>query len=232
MAEQHGADKRLQDLPPLFQESGLLEQFNLPPKLIRFLRRYQSAIWAVIAAAIVLALALAGYNAYTGHRRAKGAEALDTAMQAGENRRDLLAQVRDDYASTPSALWAEVALARMNEQENKADEAIQRYQAVRARLKPGSQLMPLVLGKLAALEEQKKNWEAALAYYQELGKIDSFAADAHLNMGRLYEAQAKKDEALAMYKKFLEFTAAGTEQSGPDPRRQMIQSHIELLQAN
>ena len=231
MAEQHGAERRPQDLPPLFQEAGLLEQFNLPPKLILFLRRYQSAIWAVFASAIVLALAVAGYNAYTDHRSAKAAEALDTAMQAGEGRRDLLVQVRDDYSSTPSALWAEVALARMDEQENKADEAIQRYLAVRAKLKPSSHLIPLVLGKLAALEEQKKNWDASLAYYQELAKIDGFAADAHLNMGRLYEAQAKNDEALAMYKKFLEFTAVTTEQSGTDPRRQMVQSHIELLQA-
>lgn len=231
MAEQHGAERKLQDLPPLFQETGLLEQFNLPPKLIRFLRHNQRAIWAVIAAALVLALAVAGYNAYTDHRRAKGAEALDAAMQAGESRRDLLQQVRDEYSSTPSALWAEIALARMDEQENKADEAIQRYQAVRAKLKQGSQLLPLVLGKLASLEEQKKNWDASVAYYQELAKLDGFVADAHLNMGRLYEDQGKKDEALGMYKKFLEFTAVTTEQSGPDPRRQMIQSHIELLQA-
>ena len=231
MAEQHGAERKLQDLPPLFQESGLLEQFNLPPKLIRFLRRNQRAIWAVLVAAIVLALAIAGYNAYTDHRRAKGAEALDRAMQAGEGRRDLLQQVRDEYSSTPSALWAEVALARMDEQDNKAGEAIQRYQAVRAKLGPNSQLMPLVLGKLAVLEEQSKNWDASLAYYQELAKLDGFAADAQLNMGRLYEAQGKKDEALGMYKKFLEFTAVTTEQNGEDPRRQMIQSHIELLQA-
>lgn len=232
MAEQHGADKRLQDLPPLFQESGLLEQFNLPPKLIHFLRRNQSTIWVLVAAAIVLALAVAGYNTYTDHRWARGAEALDTAMQAGEGRRDLLQQVRDDFSSTPSALWAQVALARMDEQENKVDQAIESYQAVRAKLKPDSQLLPLVLGKLGTLEEQKKNWDASLAYYQELAKIDGFAADAHLNMGRLYEAQAKKDEALAMYKKFLEFTAVTTEQSGVDPRRQMVQSYIELLQAD
>ena len=231
MAEQHGAERRPQDLPPLFQETGLLEQFNLPPKLIRFLRRFQSTIWAVLAVALLLSLAVAGYNAYTDHRREKGAEALDTAMQAGEGRRDLLQQVRDNFSSTPSALWAEVALARMDEQENKAGEAIQRYQAVRAKLKQDSQHMPLVLGKLAALEEQKKNWDASLAYYQELAKLDGFAADSHLNMGRLYEAQAKKDEALAMYRKFLEFTAVTTEESGTDPRRQMVQSHIELLQA-
>ena len=231
MAEQRSAERISQDLPPLFQEAGLLEQFNLPPKLIRFLRRHQRTIWLVIVTIMVIAVAIAAYNAYRDNRAEKAAIALDAAMQAQDGRRELLQKVQTDFTSTPSALWAEIALARMDEQENKADEAIQRYQAVRARLVAASPLTPLVLGKLAALEEQKKNWDASLAYYQELSKLDGFAADAHLGLGRVYEAQGKKEEALAMYGKFLELTAITSEESGADPRRQMILSYIELLRA-
>ncbi len=231
MAEQQGAEKRQQDLPPLFQGAGLLEQFNLPPKLIRFLRRHQRTLWLLLSACIVLAVAVAAYNTYQDSRMEKAAIALDAALQNKDARREMLQQVQNDYAATPSALWAAIALARMDEEEKKTDEAIQRYQAVRAKLEQKSPLIPLVLGKLAALEEEKKNGDAALAYYQEMAKLDGFAADAYLNMGRIYEEQGKKDDALGMYKQFLDFTAVTTEASGTDPRRQMIQSHIELLQA-
>lgn len=231
MAEQREAERKQQDMAPLFQEAGLLEQFNLPPKLIRFLRRNQRAIWGTITAAVVIALAIAAFNAYKNHRVYKAAVALDVAMQAQEGQRDLLHKVQDDFSATPSALWAGIALARLDEQEGKLDAAIQKYQGVRAQLIASSQLTPLVLGKLAGLEEQKKNWDAALAYYRELGQIDGFAAGAHLSMGSIYEAQGNKDEALAMYRKFLELTAVTIEESGVDPRRQMILSRVELLQA-
>ena len=229
MAEQRGAERIPQDLPPLFQEVGLLEQFNLPPKLIRFLRRHLRAIWLVIVAIVVIAVAIAAFSAYRDNRMEKAAIALDVAMQAQDGRRELLQNVQADFAATPSALWAEIALARLDEQEGKIGEATQRYQTVRGRLVSASPLTPLVLGKLAALEEQQKNWEASMAYYQELAQLDGFAADAHLGLGRIYEAQSKKEEALAMYGKFLELTAITTDEAGADPRRQMILSYIELL---
>ncbi len=231
MAEERDSGKRVQDMPPLYQEMGLLEQFNLPPGVIRVLRRNQRAIWTVLAALLLFALALSAYSAYSGHRQEKAAAALDAALRAQSGQRELLQQVQNDFAATPSALWADVALARLDEREGKADDAIQRYQGIRTRLDKKSPLLAPVLAKLAAMEEQKKNWEAAISYYQELEQLQGYAADAHLHMGRVYEAQGKKEEALARYKRFLDDTATAGEQADADPRRQMISSHIELLQA-
>ena len=52
--------------------------------------------------------------------------------------------------------------------------------------------------------------------------LSDLAPDAALAMGRIYEAQDKKAEALTMYKKFVEATAISLEESGVDQRRQMI----------
>lgn len=105
MAEQREAEKNA-GYGATFQEAGLLEQFNLPPKLIRFLRRNQRTIWGTIAAAVAIALAIAAFNGYKNHRVYKAAVALDVAMQAQEGQRDLLHKVQDDFSTTPSALWA------------------------------------------------------------------------------------------------------------------------------
>lgn len=71
----------------------------------------------------------------------------------------------------------------------------------------------------------------ALGYLERLEGIAGRAPDTALAMGRIYETQDKKAEALAMYKKFVEATAISLEESGVDQRRQMIMSHMELMQA-
>lgn len=97
-----------------------------------------------------------------------------------------------DYGATPSALWAEVELARLDEQAGKTEAAVSRYQAVLDKLKRDSKLEPLVLGKLAGLEENRKHWDAALGYLKRLEGIAGRAPDAALAMGRIYETQGKR----------------------------------------
>ena len=123
-----------------------------------------------------------------------------------------------------------MALAQLDEQEKKIGEAIKRYQSILAWLKPDSPLEPLVRGKLAGLEEQQKNWSAALAHYEALGKHEDYAAESRLGMARMYELLGQKDRALARYRKFVELTAVSTSESGEDPRRQLVLAHLELLQ--
>ena len=230
MTAQNGPGKMPPDSPPLYHEVGLLEQFNLPPHVIRFIRAHQRQLWRIFACVVALALLVAGIDAYRNHRQIKAAEALDAALQAESGQREQLAQVSKKYSSTPSALWAEVTLAQLDEEEKKISEAIKRYQSILAWLKPDSQLEPLIRGKLAGLEEQQKNWSAALAHYEVLGKQEDYAAESRLGMARMYEALGQKERALARYKKFVELTAVSTAESGEDPRRQLVLAHLELLQ--
>ena len=219
------------DSPPLFHEYGLLEQFNLPPKAIRFIRANQRKIWGVVIACAAAALLIAGIDAYFDYRLKKAAEALDAAMQAsGAEQRELLAGVSRKYGSTPSAQWAEVNLARLDEEGGKPEEAIARYRKLQGKFPKNSPMQPLLLGRMAALEEGREQWDAALSLYKSLSENNEFAPDAFLGMGRIHEARGKKDEALAMYKKFVEYTAVSTEESGVDPRRQMVLTRLEEMQ--
>ena len=47
MAEPNSAGRTPQEPPPLYHEAGLLEEFNLPPKVIRYLRAHQRQLWTI-----------------------------------------------------------------------------------------------------------------------------------------------------------------------------------------
>ena len=162
----------------------------------------RQGLWTIFGLALALVLVLAGIDSYRGHRLKKGAEALDAALHAESGQREQLEKLLADYGATPSALWAEVELARLDEQAGKTEAAVSRYQAVLDKLKRDSKLEPLVLGKLAGLEENRKHWDAALGYLKRLEGIAGRAPDAALAMGRIYETQGKKAEARAMYRDF------------------------------
>ena len=212
--------------PPLFQEMGLLDQFNLPPKVIRFIRRNQTAVWLAVGLVLISGVVFAGYTSYQEYRFAKAATALDMALQAETKSYEQLEAVNKDFASTPSALWAKVAMGKLDEKAGKIDAAMTRYKELQSTLAKESPLAPLVLGKLAALEEQSKNWDAALTYNKELVAMAGFETVAYGNMGRIYEQQGKKTEALQMYEKYLSQPA---KQNQSAPGREMIKSRVALL---
>ena len=101
MAEPNSAGRTPQEPPPLYHEAGLLEEFNLPPKAIRYLRAHQRQLWTIFGLALALVLVLAGIDSYRGHRLKKGAEALDAALHAESGQREQLEKLLADYSATP-----------------------------------------------------------------------------------------------------------------------------------
>ncbi len=222
-------DIRLQPLGP---PPGLLEQFNLPPKVIAFVRRNQRMIWVAVVACAMVSVAVSGYTTYRDHRAAKAASALDAALMAKTDLRQRLEQVGRDFAATPSALWANIELAQMDEKEQQPGKALARYEQINTGLSAKSPLKPLLLFKIATLLEREKQFDKALATHGQLAGFAHFAAEAHRAMGRINEAQGNKDQAAAMYAKYLELTAVPPEQgrqAPPDPERELVQFRLNQL---
>lgn len=216
---------KLQPLQPV----GLLEQFNLPPRLIAFIRRNQRAIWVTVIVGCLLAIGVAAYSAYRDNRTAKAASALDTALIAKQDTRQLLDRVVQDFASTPSAQWAKIELAALEEREGQPAKAIARLEEINATLPAQSLLKPLVVSKLAGLYENTKQLDKSLAMYTELATREEFAAEAYRAMGRVNEQLGKKEEAAAMYGKYLESAATSSVQGQADPSREMVQFRLNQL---
>lgn len=228
MAEHNTVDRDAIKLQPL-ATMGLLEQFNLPPKMITFLRRNQRAIWLTISAAVVLAMAVSGFTAYREHQAVKAAFALESALAAKQGNREMLEKVAQEYGATPSGLWAKIELALLEEKEGQRPKAIARLTEINSGLSAVSPLKPLVLTKLAGLHENEQQLDTAIALYTELAANEGFAPGAYKALGRLHEQLGKKEEAAAMYGKYLELTASQPGQGKTDPMRDMVQFRLNQL---
>jgi predicted negative regulator of RcsB-dependent stress response len=228
MAENNAVERdaiKLQPLAPI----GLLEQFNLPPKMIAFIRRNQRTIWLAISAGVVLAIAISGFTTYRDYQIAKAASALDAALVAKQENRPMLEKVAQEYGATSPGLWAHIELAFLEEKEGQRPQAITRLTAINAGLAASSPLKPLMLTKLAGLHENEQQPEQAIALYTELAAHEGFAPDAYRALGRLNEQLGKKEDAAAMYGKYLELTGSQPGQGKADPMRDMVQSRLNQM---
>ena len=86
-----------------------------------------------------------------------------------------------------------------------------------------------MLSKLAGLYELEQQSDKAMGLYTELSGNEWFAAEAYRAMGRLHELAGKKEEAAAMYGKYLELTGSQVGQGKADPTRDMVQSRLNQL---
>ena len=229
MAEQSAFDRKNIELQTLAPPMGLLEHFNLPPAVIKFIRRNQRAIWTAVTCVVILIVAASAYTSYRQYRIEKAASALDAALIATQDKRQLLDKVAQEYGSTPSGVWAQIELGFLDEKEGQGVKAITRFEEINAALAAKSLLKPLVLSKLGALYENEKQFEKALVLYGELAGRQGFAPDAYRAMGRVNEQLGKTAEAAAMYGKYLELTAVQGGEGKADPVREMVQSRLNQL---
>jgi predicted negative regulator of RcsB-dependent stress response len=229
MAEQSAFDRENIELQTMSQTPGLLEQFNLPPAVIVFIRRNQRTIWLAVAACLIVVVAVSVYVSYRDYRSGKAASALNVALMAPKDNRQLLEKVGQDYSSTPSGLWARLELAFLDDKEGQEVQAITRLEAIKTDLSAKSLLKPLVIGKLAVLYENGKQFDKALALYTELATQEGYTIEAYRALGRVNEQLGKKAEALAMYTKYLESADVQAQQATNDPVREMVQSRINQL---
>jgi len=231
MAEQSAFDRNHIETSAVSETSGILDELNLPPKLTTFLRVNRRILWVIVSLVAVVVVTGALYNSYREYKSDQALSALDIAKSSdGAKRVELLKAIVDNYGSTTSGLWARVALSQEAVQKKNYSQAIAELQGVKAALSVDSPLKPLVLYKLGGLEEQQKNWDAAIELYQELLPFSTFVADAHYAMGRVYVAQGEKPEAVAQYRQYLSSTEKMAGAGSSDPVRQRVEYIIKQLQ--
>jgi predicted negative regulator of RcsB-dependent stress response len=188
------------------ESHGLLEEFGLPPKVIKFIRGNRNNIFCAIAAVMVAILAWSYYGHYIASRNDQAAALLGKAVSQEnvEQRAVMFNQVVDDFGNTGSATWAKIELGHLSFDQGDYDDAISRYQAVLDGLSGGSPLLPLVQYNQAQAFENKKSFKDALAAYQELTVLKGFTGEAYLAMARIYQAQGVLAQAKEMYQKVLD----------------------------
>lgn len=232
MADQSAFDQQHIEVQAMSEVSGLLDQLNLPPAVISFMRKNQRMLWGIVIAVATVVVAVALYSSYRTYQINKGLSALDSALQADEkNRVSLLTEVAEQYASTPSGPWARLELAKIAADKGDISNAITALEQVNGGISEKNPLKPLLLYRLAGFNEQKPDLDKAANFYTKLEAYPGFAADAHYAKGRIFERLGKNDEAINQYQQYLTLTATdSTSGSQPDPTRTMIEYTIKKLQ--
>ena len=188
------------------ESHGLLEEFGLPLKVIKFIRGNRNNIFCGIAAVMVAIVGWSYYGHYVATRNDQAAAMLGKAVNQEnvEQRATMFNQVVADFGNTGSATWAKIELGHLAFDQGDYDDAISRYQGVLAGLGSASPLLPLVQYNLAQAFENKKAFKEALAAYQELTALKGFTPEAYVALARIYEAQGVLAKAKEMYQKVLD----------------------------
>lgn len=205
---------------------GLLEQLNLPPSLVAFVREHKRAVQLVAAAVIVTVVIWALYDSYRENRIHDGVAALAEAMDKNPAEQiEALATVTEDFSGTPAALWAGINRGKALAEEGRSPEALSQYQAVRREIDEDSALYPLIVAAMAQLYEREKRYDEAVREYQVLQQRTGYESLGYLGIGRVHELQDNRARALEVYQEFLNQAAGTLDQA----QRYLVEEKIARL---
>ena len=202
--------------------TGLMEELNLPPQMIAFIRKNARNLQIGLTCFVILVLAWVFYDYYTELQENKGASLLASAMQTeslGE-RAQVLETVISDYSRTDAARWSKLELAHLDYQEGRFDAAIAKYEEIIAKLPADNSLVPLTRMNLAQTYEETARYDQAMNQYNLLKKTTGFSDEAHLALGRIYTAKDQVAQARMEYEELL----AGMEDEADPQLRSQVQA--------
>lgn len=207
------------------QKHGLLEELNLPPKAILFIRNNRRNLIIGLVCSVLAILGWSSLSYYLARQDDRAAALLAEAVGQGatESRRALLQKLLAEYGRTGSAKWARVELGHLAFDAQQYDEAIRVYLEVRDDLAKSSPIFPLVQLNLAQAYENKHALPEAHAAYQRLAESKGFAGEAYLAMGRIHEQQKAVPQAKEMYGKVL------TEEGVSPELKEKVQAKLDRL---
>ena len=197
--------------------TGIMEELNLPPAVISFIRKNARNLQIGLTCIVVLVFAWVFYDYYTELQENKGASLLVSAMQteATDERTQILAGVINDYSRTDAARWSKLELAHLDYQEGSFEAAIAKYEEIIGKLSADSSLLPLARTNLAQSYEETGQYDEAIAQYNLLKKSTGFKEEAHLALGRIYTA---KDEPAQARKEYEELLSTMKDEADPQFR--------------
>lgn len=203
MAEQNvvdnlHSDKRGSDL------GGLLEQMNVPPKIIEKVERHQKTILVILIVVVVAIVAGSLYKSYVDNRRTASTTALARAMESdADNFVAEMESVVADFPGTEAALWAQLEKAKQFAGAGKFQEALSLLQLVEQDVAVESPLYPLCIYGKAQAEEALGNLDAALKDYTLLHDVKGYERIGYTATCRMYEAKQQYAEAVKELEKYL-----------------------------
>lgn len=206
---------------------AILEELNLPPEIIKFLRNNSRIIQIVLAVAVIAIIGWEGYGKYTTTQRNRSADMLYEAMKVdGDQRITQLKALSAKYGASGSGLWGTIEQGHVAFKESKFQEAASFYESALSSIPAENPLFPLAQYNLAQAYENLQDQAKAKAAYQKLAETKGFAGESMLGLARIAEIEGKLDEARTQYQAYIDLpeTKAG-------PTKEWAQDKVHTLTA-
>ena len=208
---------------------GVLEQLNLPPRAVTFVRENKRLVQVCTAVVAIIVVSWALYDSYKDKRIEEASSSLALAVSkddSGDKIEQLLA-VSDNFSGTDSALWARVNAAHEMMKTERKQEGQQLYESLLSEINQNSGLYPLILAALAQAKEANADTSGALADYERIKNIKGYEAIGYMGLGRIHEEQGDRQQALSIYEEYLETLMNVNERS----QKGLVEEKIARLKA-
>lgn len=197
-----------------------------PDEFLTFSRRvflyvveHQNQVTGAIGGLLVIIGVIAGIRYFSSQsenraytRLAQVMEKYETAMKdkakepkkVYEEVRDEFQKMLDEYPGSSAAKFARAAYADICYTAGETDKAVALYSEAGNGFADPS-LKNIVLSSLAYSYEQKKEYSAAIAYFEQItrGENPMMKDEAYFNLGRLYDQAGDKTKSRDAYKKLI-----------------------------
>jgi len=209
------------------EPSGVLDQLNLHPSIVAFIRDNKRILQILGVVIVVLVVTISLYKSYRQNRLENAASSLSISLEAeGEEKVKALEHVASDFTGTPSALWADTEIGHIAMAKGEFEKAASQYLKVREQVKSSNPMYGLLSFGIAQAYEAGKKYDLSSAMYSELKAVDGYKDEGFLGMARVLEAQNEKEKALAVYEEYMG-TFLG--ENVNERAKQMIQEKITRL---
>ncbi len=186
------------------EPSGVLDQLNLHPSVVSFIREYKRILQIIGVVIVVLVVSISLYKSNRQTKLENGASNLSISMEGeGNTKIEALQHVASEFSGTPSALWADTELGHIAMKNGEYEKAATQYRTVRDKIKDSNPMYGLLTFGIAQANEAWKKYELSTAMYSELKAVDGYKDEGYLGMARVLEAQNEKQKALAVYEEYL-----------------------------
>jgi predicted negative regulator of RcsB-dependent stress response len=211
------------------EPSGVLDQLNLPPSVVKFLRENKRLLQVLGVVTVVLVVSISLYQSYHQSRLENAASSLAISMEAeGVEKVKALEHVASEFDGTPSAMWASVELGHIAMQAGEYDKAATLYSQVKNNISTSNPMLGLLIYGLAQAQEAGKKYAEASSSYADLKTVAGYQDEGYLGMARVFEAKGDNEKAIGVYEEYLG-TFLGKDSN--ERAKLMIQDKITRLRA-
>ncbi|MDT8334799.1 MAG: tetratricopeptide repeat protein [Desulfurivibrionaceae bacterium] len=228
MAEGRSTEQKEQRKIDIERKDGLLEELNLPPHVIGFIRDNARNLQIGAACLVLVVLGWTYFDYYTQSRAEQASAALHAAVGETDDaaRLELLRNVAVDFSGSDAVAWSRIEQGHVAFRKGDYDRALVLFNEVAGDLDGDSPLLPLLAYKTGIAHENNSDFGQALQAYAELARHKEFAVKGMMAQGRIYELKGQKGKALEVYR-----AAAAVEEIG-EPDRSILAEKINTLGAS